>query len=235
MEPVADEALGEADLFLSVVPPGEALPLARHFSTIFAAAKRKPVYLDCNAVNPETVRSIAEVVTDAGAVFIDASIIGGPPKAGAPGPTIYLSGPSLDPARVLTRYGLNLREIEGGYGAASALKMAYGGITKGITAIAAAMILGAVRAGVDQALFSELAESQPHLLDRFDKGVTGMFPKAYRWVAEMEEVSGFVGGEKNGAAIHRGAAELYQHLAEDFPDGPDIAALRRFFSTPRKA
>jgi 3-hydroxyisobutyrate dehydrogenase-like beta-hydroxyacid dehydrogenase len=235
MEPVADEALGEANLFLSVVPPSEALPLARRFSAIFAAAKRKPVYLDCNAVNPETVRRIAEVVTQAGSGFIDASIIGGPPKAGAPGPTIYLSGPRLEGARILTRYGLSVREIEGGIGAASALKMAYGGITKGITAIGAAMILGAVRAGVDKALLSELAESQPHLLDRLEKGVPGMFPKAYRWVAEMEEVAGFVGGEENGAAIHRGAAELYRHLAEEFPDGPDIAALRRFFSAPPKA
>ena len=44
-------------------------------------------------------------------------------------------------------YGLDWRIIDGPVGAASGLKMSYAGITKGTTAIAAAMLLGAARFG----------------------------------------------------------------------------------------
>lgn len=34
-----------------------------------------------------------------------------------------------------------------------------------------------------------------------------MLPKAYRWVGEMEEIAGFVGGESGN--IYHGLAEVY--------------------------
>ncbi len=43
-----------------------------------------------------------------------------------------------------------------------------------------------------------------------------MLPKAYRWVAEMEEIAGFVGEDPAGEAMFRGTAQLYARLAADF-------------------
>jgi hypothetical protein len=109
--------------------------------------------------------------------------------------------------------------------------MGYAGITKGVTALGAAMALGADRAGVAEALRAELADSQPQLLAMLQRGVPGMFGKAYRWVAEMHEISAFLGpipAEK----LHLGAADLYAALAADneagTPDGP-IARLAQFY------
>ena len=45
--------------------------------------------------------------------------------------------------------------------------MSYAGITKGTTAIASAMLLGAARFGCEKALVGELTESQPEMLARF--------------------------------------------------------------------
>jgi L-threonate 2-dehydrogenase len=67
-------------------------------------------------------------------------------------------------ALVVRAHGLDIRIVGGGMGAASALKMSYAGITKGLTALGAAMMLGATRAGVAEALHAELAASQPALL-----------------------------------------------------------------------
>src|SRR5207302_8570031 len=89
MESVADPDLMEAEIFLSVVPPGEALALAERFAPRLQEATKRPVYVDCNAVNPATARRIAEVVNRAGGDFVDAGIIGLPPKPGSPGPAIY--------------------------------------------------------------------------------------------------------------------------------------------------
>jgi 3-hydroxyisobutyrate dehydrogenase-like beta-hydroxyacid dehydrogenase len=232
MEAVSDQALMEAEIFLSVVPPGEALRLAQRFAPLLAQAPKKPVYADCNAVNPETVRRIAEAITATGADFVDAGIIGLPPRPGTPGPAIYCSGPAAAAIGVLARHGLRIREVEGAVGAASALKMSYAGITKGLIAVASAMALGATRAGVEGALVAELAESQPQLLGPLQKMVPDVPGKAWRWVAEMEEIAGFLDGVAGGGALYQAVAELYRHLAAEFPNGADVAALRDLFRQP---
>jgi len=231
MEAASDDALMEAGIFLSVVPPAAALPLARRFAPFLSEASTKPVYVDCNAVSPDTVQEIAEVIAATGAGFVDAGIIGGPPKPGTHGPSIYCSGPAAGALRILNHYGLRTREIEGPIGAASALKMSYAGITKGLIAVASAMVLGATRAGADKALLQELAESQPQLLNRLQTMVPSVYSKAHRWVAEMEEIAKFLDSVPDAGGLYRGAAGLYRHLADEFPEGADIATLEAFFQS----
>ena len=106
----------------------------------------------------------------------------------------------------MNRHGLDIRVLEGPIGAASALKMSYAGITKGFTALGAAMALAATRAGAAEALHRELADSQPALLGWLTRQVPRMYPKAYRWVAEMEEIAGFIGAPDAGGTMLDGAA-----------------------------
>ena len=215
MVAMADEhaLLAGADFFLSILPPGEAEPLARRLAPTLAALDRKPVCLDCNAVSPQTAIRIGEIIAPTGAHFVDAGIIGGPPRAGYKGPSIYASGEHVREALPLRDWGINLRAFEGPIGAASAVKMSYAGITKGTTAIAAAMLLGAARFGCGEALIAELSDSQPQMLARMRSGIPGMYDKAYRWVAEMEEISDFL--EENPAShdIYGAVARLYDFLA----------------------
>jgi 3-hydroxyisobutyrate dehydrogenase-like beta-hydroxyacid dehydrogenase len=84
MRPVADERalLAGADFFLSILPPGEAEPLARRLASALAALDDKPTYIDCNAVSPQTAIRIGGIAAAAGARFVDAGIIGGPPRPG---------------------------------------------------------------------------------------------------------------------------------------------------------
>jgi len=207
------ELLSGADFFLSILPPGEAEPLARRLAPTLTALDRKPVYIDCNAVSPQTAISIGEVVTPTGAHFVDAGIIGGPPRQGYKGPSIYASGEHVREAVPLRDWGINLRAIDGPVGAASAVKMSYAGITKGTTAIAAAMLLGAARFGCAEALIAELSDSQPQMLARMRSNIPGMYDKAYRWVAEMEEISDFLEANPPSRDIYAAVAGLYDFLA----------------------
>ena len=234
MAPAADEhaLLAGADFFLSILPPGEAEPLARRLAPTLTALDRKPVYIDCNAVSPQTAISIGEVVTPTGAHFVDAGIIGGPPRPGYKGPSIYASGEHVREAVPLRDWGINLRAIDGPVGAASAVKMSYAGITKGTTAIAAAMLLGAARFGCAEALIAELSDSQPQMLARMRSNIPGMYDKAYRWVAEMEEISDFLEENPPSRDIYAAVARLYEFLAAaqaEAQPGPDnaIRALDR--------
>jgi putative dehydrogenase len=215
MEPAADEhaLLAGADSFLSILPPGEAESLAQRLAPALRALDRKPVYVDCNAVSPQTAIRIGEIITPTGADFVDGGIIGGPPRPGY-SPTIYASGPKSGQTAVLRDWGIDWRVIDGPVGAASALKMSYAGITKGTTAIASAMLLGAARFGCAEALIAELTESQPEMLARFRESIPRMYDKAYRWVAEMEEISDFLEKNPPSRDIYAAIARLYGYLAE---------------------
>lgn len=229
MVAVSDAEIAAADFILSIVPPNEALPLAKRLAPALAAANRKPVYADCNAVSPDTVREIAPVIEATGTPFLDAGIIGGPPRSGYNGPIFYYSGPADTGIERLNDYGLIFRPVKGDIGAASALKMSYGGITKGLTAVGSAMMLAATRAGVAEALHAELSASQPNLMTYFARSVPDMFGKAYRWVPEMQEIAHF-SGDPATEEMYRAIAAHYERLAADNEgEKAAIEALAEFF------
>ncbi len=229
MTAASDDEIAGANFILSILPPGDAVTLAERFAPALAASNGKPVYVDCNAVSPPTVERIAAAIAPTGCPFVDAGIIGSPPRPDYEGPTFYASGREAPRFATLGQFGLVIRVLEGPLNAASALKMSYGGITKGITAIAAAMFLAASRGGSADALFRELKESQPQLLAWFSRQVPNMYSKAYRWVAEMEEVSDFAGENVASKDMYAAIAQFYEHMARDFEaDQKDVAALKEF-------
>jgi L-threonate 2-dehydrogenase len=231
MQPVEERALAEADFLLSIIPPGDALGLAKRLAPVLTAANTKPVYVDCNAVSPSTVLKIADEIAATGCPFVGAGIIGPPPKPGSTNTKIYASGPAARDFASLNDYGLIVRMLEGPMTAASALKMSYAGITKGFTALGTAMMLAATRGGSAEALRAELAESRPDLLRYLSNQVPSMYSKAYRWVAELDEIASFVGDERAEHEMLAAAARLYERIADDFEkDMNEIGALDRFLN-----
>ncbi len=109
----SDAEIAAADFILSIVPPNEALPLALRLMPALTAANRKPVYADCNAISPDTAKEIAAAIAPTGAPFIDAGIIGGPPRAGYGGPIFYYSGAVDRGIERLNEYGLVFRPVTG--------------------------------------------------------------------------------------------------------------------------
>ncbi len=230
-----DAEIASADFILAILPPGDALPLARRFASALAASDSKPVYVDCNAINPATVERIAAVIAPTGCAFVDAGILGPPPQGQGAGPRFYISGEAAPRAAALRQYGLEVHVLEGSLGAASALKMSYAGITKGTQAIGAAMILAAMRAGSADALVVELEFSQSEMLAQFRQQLPKMPAKAYRWVAEMQEIAGFVGDDPAARALYDGAANFYRRIAEDFQSAKAKAsAIEQFLGKADK-
>jgi putative dehydrogenase len=231
MADAGDKEIAATDFILSILPPGDAVALAERFAPALTASNRKPVFVDCNAVSPPTVERIAAAIAPTGSPFVDAGIIGAPPKPGDAGPRFYASGPDAPRFARLKEFGLDVRVMGGPMTAASAMKMSYAGITKGTQALGAAMLLAATRAGTADALFAELQGSQPQMLAWLKRNLALMPPKAYRWVAEMHEIADFVGEDPSAHELYVGAAHFYEEIARDFEgDKAQLAALEAFLS-----
>ena len=95
MTAARDDEIARADFLLSILPPGDALALAQRFVPALTASNTKPVYVDCNAISPQTAARVAAIIEPTGAKFVDGGIIGGPPREGYGGPAIYASGPAV--------------------------------------------------------------------------------------------------------------------------------------------
>jgi 3-hydroxyisobutyrate dehydrogenase-like beta-hydroxyacid dehydrogenase len=209
-----------SDIVLSILPPAEAEALARRLAPALAAAEGRVLYADCNAIAPQTVRGVAAIVAATGARFADIGIIGGPPRADGYTPRFYASGAAadLDTLRALGDFGLDIRPVEGGVGAASAVKMSYASLTKGFTAIGIAAARNAANGNAAAVVRAELAESQPQLFAWLQRQMPGVYPKAYRWVGEMEEIARHLGDDPT-AAMYRGAAQAYEDMARRWDEG----------------
>jgi 3-hydroxyisobutyrate dehydrogenase-like beta-hydroxyacid dehydrogenase len=230
-----DEALAACDIFVSIVPPGEAMALAERMLPHFAARDDKPLYIDGNAISPATVKAIAARLATAGCALVDGAILGGPPRrvTDPEAPvltTLLLSGEeSGRAAAALGSPALPARILDGGIGAASALKMCFGGITKGAAGLVTTLLLAAERHGAGEALRAELTHRHAKQYEGYHWQVRNMLPKAYRWVAEMEEISAFLGEhDPAGAELFSGMAALFQRLAVDQEgDGREVATLEQ--------
>lgn len=232
---VSDAEVLRAQMILSVVPPVYALEVATHWAQRMADTGPHTVYVDCNAVSVTTVHRIATTMAHAGARFVDGCIIGKPGEPTSPGPAIYLAGEYPDDQALLARLGLRVRSTGGPIGAASALKMAYAGFNKGLTGLAAAMVLAATRAGASQALRQELAESQPGLLAHIQGTLPDMYAKAWRWDYEMRQVGEFASPDEDVTRVFEALGEFFGRLGQDW-SGPCESAplIDAFLQLPRR-
>jgi len=213
--------IAASQVIVSVCPPHAAADLAREVTGHGFAG----TYVDANAVSPETAREIGGIIERGGATFLDGGIIGPPPRV--PGSTrLYLSGARAGViASLFARGPLEVIVIDGGPGAASALKMAYAAYTKGTAALLMAIRALAAQAGVDDALLREWERSQPQLAAQAERAVRSNTPKAWRFVGEMEEMAATF--ERSGlpGGFAHAAAEIYRRLApyKDSPVPPPLA------------
>src|SRR3954453_7977512 len=106
------ELLDGADFFLSILPPGEAESLAARLAPALTALWKKPVYVDCNAISPQTAERVAAIVAPTGAKFVDGGIIGGPPRPRHIHAT-FPPGAGGGETAVLRDWGLDWRAIDG--------------------------------------------------------------------------------------------------------------------------
>lgn len=263
MVPSDSSLVLESDYILSIVPPRDALSIAQRITKACAAISSKPTpvfYLDLNAISPRTAKEIAALITSTqGLKFIDGGIIGGAPKlrdskvsltsglssdclslldgsveAEWSRPSIPLSGPEAladcPVAGAQLAHILNTKHVSPEIGSASGLKCCFASLSKGLTALALQSFSTASSLGVLDELKEQLGEQK---FQGMERGVCGVPPKAYRWVAEMEEIGkcfgdqGWAGGVDGKEGVFGKIADLYRVIADETILGQEKTESRK--------
>ncbi len=220
--------LASSDLVLSILDPGAAVPLAQAAAALMATLERAPLFADCNALAPQTKRDMAALFERSGARFVDAGIIGPPPR-GAGRIHLYASGPHAAALEVLQHEAIDVRVVSERVGDAAAVKMCYGGVTKGAVGLLTELLVAARRLGVEEMLDRELSETQPVVRKWILDHLPSMPPKAYRWVPETEEIAATFAGVGLTPLTMEGASRLFTAIAqtEVGKESPEAARARR--------
>ncbi|HEX7082398.1 MAG TPA: DUF1932 domain-containing protein [Gammaproteobacteria bacterium] len=220
-----------ADVFLSILPPASAFELARRTADAMRQENARPTFVDCNAVAPATVARIAALFAELGAPFLDAGIVGPAPRADTRRPTrCYVSGAEREKLLALDVPELAFVDLGPDVGRASAMKMCYAALNKGIDALCAAAALAAERHVVRAELIREIGASQPDAAERMTRRVPYLAATAERYAGEMREIAATFAAAGVPSGFHEAAEQLYRALART-----PLAAETRLTAPPNRS
>jgi 3-hydroxyisobutyrate dehydrogenase-like beta-hydroxyacid dehydrogenase len=182
------DLVNQADLIVSIVVPSAAIDVAKKVAEAAKTAGRKDlVFLDANAISPMTAEEIGKSLQPAGVSFIDGCIIGSAAKMGK-GTIVYVSGREANRMQVLERFNIPVKILGASTSQASAFKVVYAGLTKGLQGLFCELLMGARRFGLLQEIRAQYDESFPGLLDKVSSSIVGLKIHAGRRAEEMDEL-----------------------------------------------
>ena len=205
---------------VSICPPQAALDVAKSVAALSYAG----LYIDANAIAPQTAQHIQHTVEQCGARFVDGGVIGGP--AWEAGSTwLHLSGQAAEEAASFFAGGaLETNTLGDEIGKASALKMAYAAYSKGTTALLAGILALAEHFEVREQLEEQWEKYDPGFTAQTHARTRRVTAKAWRFAGEMNEIASTFWEAGLPRGFHQAAGEIYQRMAE-FKDAAKEPAL----------
>jgi 3-hydroxyisobutyrate dehydrogenase-like beta-hydroxyacid dehydrogenase len=210
--PDLDAVVGESELVLSIVPPGEAGATAAAVAAAAGRTGSRPLVADWNAVSPATVRQLEQELAEAGLELVDGSISGGPPRADYR-TRVYLSGRSAAELAAAAPAWIDARTVGDTVGLASAVKMCTASMYKGSSALLTHALLTAHAHGVLPQVLDDLGDWFPRQIDRAARTLAVSAAKADRYVGEMREIAATQASVGLTPALFDAMAEVYESIA----------------------
>jgi len=186
--PSMERLVNDAEIIVSIVIPSAAKRVAEKVAEAASKSGRKGLFLvDANAISPMTADDIAGVLAPAGVSFIDGCIIGSASRMGK-GTVVYVSGADAARLQPLESFDIPIRVLGPNTSQASAFKIVYAGLTKGLQGLFCELLMGAQRFGLLDEIRAQYEESFPGLLDKVAPSIVGLRIHAGRRAEEMDEL-----------------------------------------------
>ncbi len=212
----------QADIVLSVIPPTAARAVSRDFAQAVQQVNRRPMFVDANAVSPMTVGQVGETIRAAGCDFLDACIIG-PARDVRGRCTLYVSGPNVREFETALGQSLRVYPLGDAIGQASAFKMLFSGLNKGLVAVLSELTVAAQEYDFLDDLLACYTELFPGVMQSLEWLVPTYPFHAARRAEEMRELAETLEHLRSSAVMARGTqqtlAEISQlNLTDRFPE-----------------
>lgn len=179
----------QSDLIVSIVVPSAAPKIAAGVARAAAECGRKDLlYFDANAISPMTAEEINSALAQSGVSYVDGCIIGSAAKMDK-GAVVYASGPQASRILDLGACGFTVQVLGAGTSQASAFKVVYAGLTKGLQGLFVELLMGAKSFGLLDEIVKRYEESFPGLLDKVSSSIVGLRIHAGRRAEEMDELT----------------------------------------------
>ena len=206
--------VGDADVIVSIVVPSAAKRVATKVAkAVTKSGRRDLVYLDANAISPMTADAIGQVLQSSGVNFVDGCIIGSATKMDK-GAVIYVSGPQAAKIQELEPYGFSVKVLGPTVAQATAFKVVYAGLTKGLQGLFVELLMGARKFGLLDEISKRYEESFPGLLDKVTSSIVGLQIHAARRAEEMDELKRTFSYHGMKAFMAPAAQKVLQSIAE---------------------
>ncbi len=204
----------EADLIVSIVVPFAAKRVAGKVAKAAAqTGVASLLYLDANAISPMTAAQVGKILARGNVEFVDGCIIGSAAKIDK-GAVIYVSGPQASRLEELQACGLTVRVLGSAVAQASAFKVVYAGLTKGLQGLFVELLMGAQRFGLLDEIIKRYEESFPGLLDKIAPSIIGLRIHAGRRAEEMVELKQTFNHHGMKAFMAPAAQKVLQAIAD---------------------
>jgi putative dehydrogenase len=210
--PDIDTLVKEAELVLSIMPPSNAVGVAQEVADALKRTGETVVYVDCNAISPDTSKRAGKAIAEAGSEYVDGGIVGPGPGTRERATNLYVSGPNAKLVEGINGPHIAVIDMGPDIGTASAAKMCYAAITKGSWTLYTTALVAAEAYGVSPVVHEALKASRPHIWADIEKMLPRLPLDAGRWVGEMEEIAQAMGSIGASSLFHQGAAETMEML-----------------------
>lgn len=207
------DVVSQADVFLSVLPPASALQFAGEVCPLIQKHSPDTLFVDCNAVSPQTLQKIASIAARHQVRFQDAGIVGAAPQADRIPVRVYTSGRHGNEMSQLNTEHIDIKDLGDEAGRASAIKMVYASLTKATNALRAAAAIAGERLGVAEEIHAEWQHSLPAVYEAMDKRLPLLSADAGRWAGEMREIAQTYEAIGLTPLFHEGSEWLFRFLA----------------------
>tara|TARA_A100001015_G_scaffold321428_1_gene452122 strand:- start:5369 stop:6103 length:735 start_codon:yes stop_codon:yes gene_type:complete len=207
MEHIVDNS----DFVFSIMPPDQAFEFAESFATAIKLGKDSPVFVDCNAISPETTLSLNKLISSAGGKMIKVGIIG-PPPGTSTSTKFYASGENASLIDFIAGGDIQFLNLGSNLVHASAIKMCYAALTKGVMVLQSSALIAAELLGVGEAFHAELKVSQNFHWKLIEKRVSSLACDATRWAGEMDQISEMYRILGLTPNLHKGAGDIFRLL-----------------------
>ena len=197
-------------MMISIVPPGRAKLLAERMAKAIKSAGKNLLYVDMNAIAPQTARDIEKLVTAAGGRFMDGGIMGGAPIEGVPAPRMFVSGKDMNEVMTLNDHGLNVAQAGDEAGQASGLKMCFASLSKGMVALGLEAMTAARVLGVDELLRQQFEKGA--YFKAIERRMSAAGPNAYRWAEEMDEIAATMASTNVEPGTFKGIGDFFRFV-----------------------